>query len=235
MYMRTYVCICIYMCIYLYTFIFTYQYMYMCIFIHVHCYRNVYYGYMYLCIIHACVFVPQLQFHCFGSPCTLQTHPPLDFLPHVFIDTHIYIYTHTHSHIYTHTYTYVCTSGCTLSSSLSLYGVATISRMLKNIGLFCKRALQKRPVFCKETYIFKHPTNRSHPIVNCCSTSVVVVVGIVVRHSLICPSCVRVHLCVCMCVSVCVFEGCCSVRQCAAVCCSVLQCVAVRCSVLHCM
>ena len=44
------------------------------------------------------------------------------------------------------------------------YGVATISRMLKNIGLFCKRALQKRPIFCKETCIFKHPTNRSHPI-----------------------------------------------------------------------
>jgi len=44
------------------------------------------------------------------------------------------------------------------------YGVATISRMLKNTGLFCKRALQKRPVFCKETCIFKHPTHRSHPI-----------------------------------------------------------------------
>jgi len=44
------------------------------------------------------------------------------------------------------------------------YGVATISKMLKNIGLFCKRALQKRPVFCKETCIFKHPTHRSHPI-----------------------------------------------------------------------
>ena len=48
------------------------------------------------------------------------------------------------------------------------YGVATISRMLKNIGLFCKRDLQKRPIFCKETYIFKHPTNRSHPIVALC-------------------------------------------------------------------
>jgi len=44
------------------------------------------------------------------------------------------------------------------------YGVATISRMLQIIGLFCKRALQKRPVFCKETFIFKHPTHRSHPI-----------------------------------------------------------------------
>ena len=47
---------------------------------------------------------------------------------------------------------------------VSCYGVATMSRMLENIGLFCKRALQKRPVFCKETYIFKHPTHRSHPI-----------------------------------------------------------------------
>ena len=44
------------------------------------------------------------------------------------------------------------------------YTVATISRMLKNVGLFCKRALQKRPIFCKEKYIFKRPTNRSHPI-----------------------------------------------------------------------
>ena len=51
------------------------------------------------------------------------------------------------------------------SWAVSRYGVATISRMLKNIGLFCKRDLQKRPIFCKETYIFKHPTHRSHPIV----------------------------------------------------------------------
>ena len=41
---------------------------------------------------------------------------------------------------------------------INTYGV------LKNISLFCNRALQKRPVFCKETCIFKHPTNRSHPI-----------------------------------------------------------------------
>ena len=44
------------------------------------------------------------------------------------------------------------------------YGVATISRLLKIIGLFCNRALQKRPMLCKETYNFKEPTNRSHPI-----------------------------------------------------------------------
>jgi len=45
-----------------------------------------------------------------------------------------------------------------------IYGVATISRLLKNIRLFCKRALIKRRNSAKETYNFKEPTNRSHPI-----------------------------------------------------------------------
>jgi len=54
---------------------------------------------------------------------------------------------------------------CQIFQQSAPYGVATISRMHKNIGLFCKRDLQKRPIFCKETYIFKHPTHRSHPIV----------------------------------------------------------------------
>ena len=35
------------------------------------------------------------------------------------------------------------------------HGVAAISRLLKNIGLFCKRAPQKRPIFCKRTLYFK--------------------------------------------------------------------------------
>ena len=44
------------------------------------------------------------------------------------------------------------------------YGVATCSRLLKMRGLFCKRALWKRPHSAKETYNLKEPTNRSHPI-----------------------------------------------------------------------
>jgi len=47
---------------------------------------------------------------------------------------------------------------------ISGYGVATISRLLKIIGLFCKRALPKRRYSAKESYNFKEPTNRSHPI-----------------------------------------------------------------------
>jgi len=42
--------------------------------------------------------------------------------------------------------------------------VASISRLLEIIGLFCKRDPEKRRYSAKETYNFKAPTNRSHPI-----------------------------------------------------------------------
>jgi len=54
----------------------------------------------------------------------------------------------------------------------SAYGVATISRLLKIIGLFCKRALYKRLYSAKETYNVKEPTNRSHPIVHLLSRQI---------------------------------------------------------------
>jgi len=44
------------------------------------------------------------------------------------------------------------------------YGVAMTSRLLKIIGLFCKRGLSKRLYSAKETHNFKEPTHRSHPI-----------------------------------------------------------------------
>jgi len=46
----------------------------------------------------------------------------------------------------------------------SLYGLATISRLFKMKGPFCKRALEKRLYSAKETYNFKEPINRSQPI-----------------------------------------------------------------------
>jgi len=39
-----------------------------------------------------------------------------------------------------------------------------MGRLLKIIGLLCKRAQYKRLYSAKETYDFKEPTNRSHPI-----------------------------------------------------------------------
>ena len=44
------------------------------------------------------------------------------------------------------------------------YGVTTISRLLKIIGLCCKKALYKRLYSAKETYNFKETTNGTHPI-----------------------------------------------------------------------
>jgi len=45
------------------------------------------------------------------------------------------------------------------------YGVASISRLLKIISLFCRISSLLYGSFAKETYNFKEPTSRSHPIV----------------------------------------------------------------------
>jgi len=42
-----------------------------------------------------------------------------------------------------------------------------MSRLLKIIGLFCKRALHKRRYSAKETCNFKDPAIHSHPISEC--------------------------------------------------------------------
>jgi len=65
-----------------------------------------------------------------------------------------------HEHVCPH----VCTCVCVCMRE-GLYGVASISRIDKIIGLFCKRALLKRRYSAKETYNFIDPTDRSHPIV----------------------------------------------------------------------
>jgi len=48
--------------------------------------------------------------------------------------------------------------------TIMAYGVATIIRLLKTIGLFCKRALLKRLCSAKESYNFIESTNRCQPI-----------------------------------------------------------------------
>jgi len=44
------------------------------------------------------------------------------------------------------------------------YGVATIDRFLKIVGLFCRISSLIEGSFAKEIYNFKEPTNPSHPI-----------------------------------------------------------------------
>jgi len=54
---------------------------------------------------------------------------------------------------------HICTYVC-----LYVYGLATISRLLKIVGLFCRISSLLWGSFAKETYNFKEPTNRSHLI-----------------------------------------------------------------------
>ena len=81
------------------------------------------------------------------------------FYIYIYIHTYIYMFLHIHIHTYIHIYVYI-----RYLQEPNRYGVATISRLHKIICLFCKRALLKRLYSAKETYNFKEPTNRSHPI-----------------------------------------------------------------------
>jgi len=68
------------------------------------------------------------------------------------------MYTNT-GDIHIHTYMDAKVQACVV---ISWYGVATMSMLLKFIGLFCKRALQKKRYSVEETYHVKEPTNHNH-------------------------------------------------------------------------
>jgi len=81
---------------------------------------------------------------------------------------------------------------------VGVYGVATISRLFKIIGLFCRISSLLYGSFAKETCNSKEPSNRSHPIPLLASSRSLSI-------------CLRADV---------------SVLQCIAVYCSVLQCAA---------
>ena len=58
-----------------------------------------------------------------------------------------------------------------VNNRIDCYGVATISRLLKITGLFCRMQSLLSGAFAKETC--KEPTNRSHPIRSYCRESLV--------------------------------------------------------------
>jgi len=51
---------------------------------------------------------------------------------------------------------------CALHTMMASCGVATISRLLKIMGLFCRISSLLYGSFANETYNFKEPTTRSH-------------------------------------------------------------------------
>jgi len=98
------------------------------------------------------------------------------------------------------------------------YGVATISRLLKIISLFCRISSLLQGSFAKETFNFKEPTSYSHPISD---------EAIAIRESVrfhgpeIKSACMYViiyFVCVCVCVCMCVILYIVCVCVCVRVC-----------------
>jgi len=83
--------------------------------------------------------------------------------------TQVSTHSHTHTHCNTLQHTTAHYNTLYLSDhqgdSLRGYGVATVSRIYKFIGLFCRILSLFWSSFAKETYNFVDPTNQSHPIV----------------------------------------------------------------------
>jgi len=100
---------------------------------------------------------------------------------------------------------YVCVIAHTWMSHESdcwiCYWVATISRLLEIIVLFCKRALPTRLYSAEETYHFKGPTNRSHPIITCRRVISICVCNshmCVIRHVCVCNTAYACVICICV-------------------------------------
>ena len=118
-------------------------------------------------IAHICAYI-----HAYLSIYT-HTHKRAHTHPHTRTRTHTHTHTHTpkHTHAYTHAHAYAETHeliNCKetyklINPSQCWYGVATISRLLEIISLFCRIWFLFKGSFAKVTYNFK-PTNSSHPI-----------------------------------------------------------------------
>jgi len=78
------------------------------------------------------------------------------------VSIHTHMRVHIVAHIYAHTHTH--TNCRNYMMRHKKYGVATISRLLKIIGLFGRISSLLQSSCAKETYNFKEPTICSHPI-----------------------------------------------------------------------
>jgi len=73
------------------------------------------------------------------------------------------------------------------------YGVATISRLLKIIGLFGKISFLLQGSFAKGTYNFKKPTACSHPKTDKHNPTICMCVRVRVRARALARVCIYVH------------------------------------------
>jgi len=159
-------------------------YVYFYIYIYIHIQRYIYiYTYIYICIhslklleLQKNMFIQECNIYifvylrsriariskkwCDASVCK-HTHTYMYIYIYIYVCIYIYSCINVSVYIYSYTHTLFWCDAC---DAIHCYGVATISRLLKNIGLFCKSALLKRRYSTKETCNVKEATNRSHPI-----------------------------------------------------------------------
>jgi len=83
---------------------------------------------------------------------------------HISVRLYIRTYNHLSVRLYIRTYDHLSVRSNATSNTWPHYGVATVSRLLKMIGLFCRISSLLQGSFAKETYHFKEPIYRSHPI-----------------------------------------------------------------------
>ena len=139
-----YVYICIYACIYMYIYIYIYMFVYVCMGLRVmrriYIYIYIVYVYLITCVyVYVCVCVRVNLSH------FIQVKHTVSF----------FFCIHTYIHVWMYTYVY------NISGMGGLWLVGSIK--FKIIGLFCKRALQKRRYSTTETCNSIDPTDRSHP------------------------------------------------------------------------
>ena len=122
-------------CIYMYTYICTHDFS--CIYKHDWCRIRIYIHTLMFIYVYTLTFYTCIHSHVHGyilNICMSIFYVCIHCYVYILytFSTHSYVHICIHSHVlYLHT----------LSCSLDYYGVASISRLLKIIGLFCKRAL----------------------------------------------------------------------------------------------
>jgi len=130
-----YICVCV--CIYIYIYICIHTYMYIYKYVYMYIYISIHiYNYVYIWLYIGYIYIYSWCAHC-EHWAENADGAKVDFC------------------LYCHIWTKH--ESCT-------YVVATISRLLKIIGLFCRISSLLLGSIAKETYNFKKPTNRSHLI-----------------------------------------------------------------------
>jgi len=79
-----------------------------------------------------------------------------------------------------HTYVHMFISMSGTRCLLNVYGVATVSRIHKITGLFCRMSSLLQGSFAKPTYNFFVPANHSHP--EECTEQIRALIGIVLHN-----------------------------------------------------